>query len=81
LETRVFKRVERLVRNAMWKGRPQAPFYAALEWLYGWNADDCLSRQMLPENSGARASLKQGLATGVAARVALQAGIDAILLA
>ena len=37
------KGVERLVRNDMWKGRPQARFYDALEWLYGWNADTCLS--------------------------------------
>jgi len=47
------KGVERLVRNDMWKGRPQARFYDALEWLYGWNADTCLSHQMQPENSGA----------------------------
>ena len=37
------KGVERLVRNDMWKGRTQARFYDALEWLYGWNAETCLS--------------------------------------
>jgi len=34
--------VERLVRNALWKGRSQARFYDAMEWLYGWNVDNCL---------------------------------------
>jgi salicylate hydroxylase len=42
------KGVERLVRNDMWKDRPQARFYDALEWLYGWHADNCLSH--FPEN-------------------------------
>ena len=37
------KGVERLVRNDMWKGRPQERFYDALEWLYGWDAEHCLS--------------------------------------
>ncbi len=37
------KGVERLVRNDLWKGREQARFYDALEWLYGWNADTCLA--------------------------------------
>ena len=37
------KGVERLVRKDMWKDRPQARFYDALEWLYGWNADNCLT--------------------------------------
>jgi salicylate hydroxylase len=36
------KGVERLVRNSMWKGRPQERFYDALEWLYGWTAATCL---------------------------------------
>ena len=36
------KGVERQVRNSMWKGRPQARFYDALEWLYGWSAEHCL---------------------------------------
>ncbi|RYY95876.1 MAG: 3-hydroxybenzoate 6-monooxygenase [Comamonadaceae bacterium] len=37
------KGVERLVRNDLWKGRPQERFYDALEWLYGWNEDNCLA--------------------------------------
>jgi salicylate hydroxylase len=36
--------VERLVRNALWKGRSQERFYDALEWLYGWNIDNCLQQ-------------------------------------
>ncbi|MCX7272216.1 MAG: 3-hydroxybenzoate 6-monooxygenase [Burkholderiales bacterium] len=35
--------VERLVRNELWKGRSQARFHDALEWLYGWNAGNCLA--------------------------------------
>jgi len=35
--------VERLVRNSLWKGRSQARFYDAIEWLYGWNVNNCLS--------------------------------------
>ena len=35
--------VERLVRNDLWKGRGQDGFYNALQWLYGWNADNCLA--------------------------------------
>jgi salicylate hydroxylase len=38
------KGVERLVRNDLWKGRPQERFYDAMEWLYGWNADNCLAQ-------------------------------------
>lgn len=38
------KGVERLVRNELWKGRPQERFYDAMEWLYGWNADNCLAQ-------------------------------------
>ena len=34
--------VERLVRNSLWKGRSQERFYDAMEWLYGWNVDNCL---------------------------------------
>jgi 3-hydroxybenzoate 6-monooxygenase len=34
--------VERLVRNSLWKDRPAERFYDALEWLYGWTAEDCL---------------------------------------
>jgi salicylate hydroxylase len=36
------KGVERLVRNQLWVGRTQEQFYDALEWLYGWRAEDCL---------------------------------------
>ncbi len=36
--------VERLVRNSLWKGRSQERFYDAMEWLYGWNVDNCLAR-------------------------------------
>ncbi|MFD0669141.1 3-hydroxybenzoate 6-monooxygenase [Ramlibacter sp. MAHUQ-53] len=35
--------VERLVRNELWRGRSQARFHDALEWLYGWNVANCLS--------------------------------------
>ena len=35
--------VERLVRNSLWKGRSQERFYDAVEWLYGWNVNNCLS--------------------------------------
>ena len=35
--------VERLVRNELWKGRPQERFYDAMEWLYGWRVDNCLA--------------------------------------
>jgi 2-polyprenyl-6-methoxyphenol hydroxylase-like FAD-dependent oxidoreductase len=38
------KGVERLVRNSLWKGRDPERYYDALEWLYGWHADNCLSR-------------------------------------
>lgn len=43
---RVFhaKGVERLVRNSLWKGRSQERFFDAMEWLYGWTADNCLAR-------------------------------------
>ena len=36
--------VERLVRNALWKGRSQERFYDAMEWLYGWNVNNCLQQ-------------------------------------
>jgi len=36
--------VERLVRNALWKGRSQERFHDALEWLYGWNVGNCLQQ-------------------------------------
>lgn len=38
------KGVERLVRNDLWKGRSAERFYDAMEWLYGWNVDNCLAR-------------------------------------
>lgn len=38
------KGVERLVRNDLWKGRTPERFYDAMEWLYGWNVDNCLAR-------------------------------------
>ncbi|MDP1533695.1 MAG: 3-hydroxybenzoate 6-monooxygenase, partial [Rubrivivax sp.] len=37
------KDVERLVRNDLWRGRTPERFYDAMEWLYGWRADDCLA--------------------------------------
>ncbi|MFC5428839.1 3-hydroxybenzoate 6-monooxygenase [Paraburkholderia denitrificans] len=36
------KGVERLVRNQLWVGRTREQFYDALDWLYGWRAEDCL---------------------------------------
>jgi salicylate hydroxylase len=35
--------VERAVRNSLWKGRTQEGFYNAMQWLYGWNASNCMS--------------------------------------
>jgi salicylate hydroxylase len=37
------KGVERLVRNDLWQGRTAERFYDALEWLYGWKPDRCLT--------------------------------------
>jgi len=37
------KGIERLVRNDLWTGRTPERYYDALEWLYGWNVDRCLS--------------------------------------
>ena len=37
------KGVERLVRNELWKNRSPERFYDAMEWLYGWNLDNCLA--------------------------------------
>ena len=34
--------VERLIRNSLWRGRSQERFYDAVEWLYGWNVNNCL---------------------------------------
>lgn len=36
------KGVERAVRNSLWVGRTQEQFYDALQWVYGWSAEDCL---------------------------------------
>jgi 3-hydroxybenzoate 6-monooxygenase len=38
------KGVERAVRNDLWRGRSPERFYDALEWLYGWRVENCLSR-------------------------------------
>jgi len=38
------KGVERLVRNDLWKGRTPERFYDAMEWLYGWNVNNCLAQ-------------------------------------
>ena len=35
--------VERAVRNSLWQGRTQQSFYDALQWLYGWNAQNSMS--------------------------------------
>jgi salicylate hydroxylase len=32
--------VERLVRNELWRDRPPARYYDALEWLYSWRVDN-----------------------------------------
>ena len=37
------KGVERLVRNELWKGRAPERYYDAVEWLYGWRVENCLS--------------------------------------
>jgi 3-hydroxybenzoate 6-monooxygenase len=37
------KGVERLVRNQLWKDRSPTRYYDAMEWLYGWTADNCLA--------------------------------------
>jgi salicylate hydroxylase len=37
------KGVERLVRNQLWVGRSPERFYDALEWLYGWRAENSLT--------------------------------------
>jgi salicylate hydroxylase len=37
------KGVERLVRNDLWKGRSDERFYDAMEWLYGWKAEQSLA--------------------------------------
>ncbi len=35
--------VERQVRNLIWKGKSQDFFYQALDWLYGWKEENCLT--------------------------------------
>lgn len=37
--------VERLIRNSLWKGRSQDRYFDAIEWLYGWNATNCLEHR------------------------------------
>jgi 3-hydroxybenzoate 6-monooxygenase len=37
------KDVERLVRNDLWRGRSPDRFYDAMEWLYGWQVQNCLA--------------------------------------
>ena len=36
------KGVERMIRNDLWRGRSAERFYDAMEWLYGWNVNNCL---------------------------------------
>ncbi|MCD0502849.1 3-hydroxybenzoate 6-monooxygenase [Bordetella petrii] len=36
--------VERQVRNSLWAGKTQAQFYDALQWLYGWQVENCLGQ-------------------------------------
>lgn len=36
--------VERLVRNDLWRDRPPARYYDAMEWLYGWNVENCIAK-------------------------------------
>ncbi len=37
------KGVQRMVRNDLWRNRPSERFYDAMEWLYSWNVNNCLS--------------------------------------
>ena len=37
------KGVERLVRNDLWRDRPPERYYDAMEWLYGWNVENCIA--------------------------------------
>ncbi|KGQ53891.1 3-hydroxybenzoate 6-hydroxylase [Gallibacterium anatis] len=34
--------IRRMIRNDLWRGRSAEQFYKAVEWLYGWNKDNCL---------------------------------------
>lgn len=36
------KGVQRMIRNDLWRGRSPERFYDAMEWLYGWNVNNCL---------------------------------------
>ena len=38
------KGIERGIRNSLWAGRSPDRFYDAVEWLYGWTAENCLIR-------------------------------------
>lgn len=38
------KGVERMIRNSLWKDRSTEQFYDAMEWLYGWNVNNCLAQ-------------------------------------
>jgi len=40
------KGVERTVRNQLWRGKTQQQFYEGLQWLYGWNRQNCLGDAM-----------------------------------
>jgi len=35
--------VERTVRNSLWKDASQTRLYDGLQWLYGWNAENCMT--------------------------------------
>lgn len=37
--------IKRLVRNDLWRGRSAERFYDAMEWLYGWNVNNCLDAE------------------------------------
>jgi len=41
--------VERLVRNALWKGRSPEGFYDAVAWLYDWTPSRCLADGGVPQ--------------------------------
>jgi len=36
--------MKRLVSNSLRKGRTQKRFYDAIEWLCGWNGNNCLQQ-------------------------------------
>jgi salicylate hydroxylase len=41
---RIVLSAREMVRNDLWRGRTPERYYDALEWLYGWNVDNCLAR-------------------------------------